>query len=45
MRCSYLLGELCEFYRGASIPRVRMHSEGDYLYLHYGDLYKVFHCV
>lgn len=36
------LGELCSFYRGASIPRARMHESGDYLYIHYGDLYKGF---
>ncbi len=36
------LGELCSFYRGASVPRVRMYEEGDYLYIHYGDLYKGF---
>lgn len=45
MGCStnrYRLGNLCEFYRGASVPRTRMHGSGDYLYLHYGDLYKGF---
>ncbi len=45
MGCStnrYRLGDLCEFYRGASVPRTRMHGSGDYLYLHYGDLYKGF---
>lgn len=36
------LGELCSFYRGSSIPRTRMHENGDYLYIHYGDLYKGF---
>ena len=36
------LGELCSFYRGASVPRARMYEEGDYLYIHYGDLYKGF---
>lgn len=45
MGCStnrYRLGDLCEFYRGASVPRTRMHNSGDYLYIHYGDLYKGF---
>lgn len=42
MRCSYALGDLCKFYRGASVPRARMYAKGDYLYLHYGDLYKGF---
>ena len=45
MGCStnrYRLGDLCEFYRGASVPRTRMHGSGDYLYLHYGDLYRGF---
>lgn len=37
-----LLGELCSFYRGSSIPRARMYDSGDYLYIHYGDLYKGF---
>lgn len=36
------LGELCSFYRGSSIPRARMYESGDYLYIHYGDLYKGF---
>ncbi|MCI8467937.1 MAG: restriction endonuclease subunit S [Eggerthellaceae bacterium] len=36
------LGDLCSFSRGASTPRARMHNEGDYLYIHYGDLYKGF---
>ncbi len=36
------LGDVCSFYRGASVPRARMYSEGDYLYIHYGDLYKGF---
>ena len=36
------LGELCSFNRGASVPRARMHEQGDYLYIHYGDLYKGF---
>jgi restriction endonuclease S subunit len=43
MGCStsrYRLGDLCEFYRGASVPRTRMHDSGDCLYIHYGDLYK-----
>ena len=39
---SYKLGEICEFYRGASTPRDRMYDEGDWLYVHYGDLYKGF---
>ena len=36
------LGDLCSFSRGASVPRARMHEQGDYLYIHYGDLYKGF---
>ncbi|MDO4411849.1 restriction endonuclease subunit S [Cutibacterium sp.] len=36
------LGELCSFSRGASVPRTRMYETGDYLYIHYGDLYKGF---
>lgn len=36
------LGELCDFFRGASVPRVRMYDQGDNLYIHYGDLYKGF---
>ena len=36
------LGEICSFSRGASIPRARMPDRGDYLYIHYGDLYKGF---
>ena len=36
------LGELCSFYRGSSVPRARMYESGDYLYIHYGDLYKGF---
>lgn len=36
------LGEVCSFSRGASVPRARMYDEGDYLYIHYGDLYKGF---
>lgn len=36
------LGDVCSFYRGASVPRARMHDEGDFLYIHYGDLYKGF---
>lgn len=39
---SKTLGELCSFSRGASVPRARMYDEGDYLYIHYGDLYKGF---
>ena len=42
MGCRYALGELCEFRRGASIPRARMLDKGGYLYIHYGDLYKGF---
>lgn|GEM_PF-447437 len=42
----YRLGDLCEFYRGASVPRTRMHDSGDCLYIHYGDLYKGFsYCI
>lgn len=41
MECKRL-GELCSFNRGASVPRARMHDEGDYMYIHYGDLYKGF---
>ncbi|MFD0702891.1 hypothetical protein DMP06_06295 [Slackia equolifaciens] len=36
------LGDICAFDRGASIPRARMHETGDYLYIHYGDLYRGF---
>ena len=36
------LGDICSFSRGASIPRARMFDAGDYLYIHYGDLYKGF---
>jgi len=42
MSCSYSLGELCTFSRGASVPRARMYVQGDYIYIHYGDLYKGF---
>lgn len=42
MRCRVALGEICEFHRGASIPRARMRKAGDALYIHYGDLYKGF---
>ena len=42
MGSKYKIGELCKFFRGASVPRVRMHESGDYLYVHYGDLYKGF---
>lgn len=42
MSSKYKIGELCKFFRGASVPRVRMHESGDYLYVHYGDLYKGF---
>lgn len=34
------IGSICSFFKGASIPRARMSKSGDYLYLHYGDLYK-----
>lgn len=40
MGCKVVLGDICSFSRGASIPRARMHDTGDYLYIHYGDLYK-----
>ena len=36
------LGDVCSFSRGASVPRARMFDAGDYLYIHYGDLYKGF---
>lgn len=42
MGSRYMIGELCSFSRGASVPRARMHGSGDYLYVHYGDLYKGF---
>lgn len=42
MGCKVTLGDVCSFYRGASIPRACMHDTGDYLYIHYGDLYKGF---
>lgn len=42
MGCKVVLGDICSFSRGASIPRARMHDTGDYLYIHYGDLYKGF---
>lgn len=42
MGCRVALGDVCGFYRGASVPRARMYDEGDYLYVHYGDLYKGF---
>lgn len=42
MGCKVALGEICSFSRGASIPRARMLDRGDYLYIHYGDLYKGF---
>ncbi|WP_304424677.1 restriction endonuclease subunit S [uncultured Adlercreutzia sp.] len=38
-RIEYAIGELCSFAKGASIPRDRMFDSGEYLYLHYGDLY------
>lgn len=34
------IGELCEFVKGASIPRARLSLDGDWDYLHYGDLYR-----
>ena len=42
MGCRVALGDVCSFYRGASVPRTRMYDKGAYLYLHYGDLYKGF---
>lgn len=42
MGCKTAIGDICEFCRGASIPRARMYDEGDYLYVHYGDLYRGF---
>ncbi|WP_028263407.1 restriction endonuclease subunit S [Atopobium fossor] len=42
MGSKYKIGELCNFFRGASVPRARMQESGDYLYVHYGDLYKGF---
>jgi hypothetical protein len=42
MGSKYKIGDLCDFFRGASIPRARMHESGDYFYVHYGDLYKGF---
>lgn len=42
MGFKYKIGDLCDFFRGASVPRARMHESGDYLYVHYGDLYKGF---
>lgn len=42
MSCRVALGDICSFNRGASVPRVRMYDAGDYLYVHYGDLYKGF---
>lgn len=42
MGCKVTLGKICSFSRGASIPRARMLDRGDYLYIHYGDLYKGF---
>lgn len=42
MGCKYRLGDLCEFHRGASVPRARMSADGDLIYIHYGDLYKGF---
>lgn len=37
---TYRIGDICTFAKGASIPRERMHDNGDIRYLHYGDLYK-----
>ncbi|TNU89442.1 restriction endonuclease subunit S, partial [Eggerthella lenta] len=37
---AYRIGDICTFVKGASIPRDRMHNDGEYLYLHYGDLYR-----
>lgn len=42
MGSKYKIGELCSFFRGASVPRARMRELDDYLYVHYGDLYKGF---
>lgn len=42
MGCRRALGDVCEFHRGASIPRARMRDTGDDLYIHYGDLYRGF---
>lgn len=42
MSSKHSLGDLCTFARGASTPRARMYENGDYLYIHYGDLYKGF---
>lgn len=42
MGCKVVLGEICSFSRGASVPRARMLDQGDFLYIHYGDLYKGF---
>ena len=42
MGCKATLGELCTFHRGASVPRARMFNSGNYLYIHYGDLYRGF---
>lgn len=42
MGSKFRLGDLCEFHRGASVPRARMFTDGDLTYIHYGDLYKGF---
>ena len=42
MGCRVALGDVCSFYRGASVPRTRMYDKGAYFYIHYGDLYKGF---
>ena len=34
------IGDICSFTKGASTPRARMLESGEYLYLHYGDLYR-----
>lgn len=36
MGCRVALGDVCSFYRGASVPRTRMYDKGAYLYIHYG---------
>ena len=41
-RQTYAIGELCSFFKGASVPRARMLDNGDWKYIHYGDLYKGF---
>ena len=34
------IGDVCSFFKGASVPRARMYDSGEVYYLHYGDLYK-----